>query len=1165
MGRILKKVFIGITICSLVLTTNATFTFANGLNTETTEAVVETSEVAESSETIESSEVVELNETVETSETVEASEIVEASEAVETSEGVETSSTGPSTDKEESEETSEYAEEPEEETTAEETSAEETTAEETSAEETTVEETSAEETTVEETSVEETTVEETSIEGTTTGETTAEGTSVDDTTTEETTTEEIVVEETIATESNIKDTLLGDGENYTFTFVTNERYPEDFGYFDADHTINIITYNSSDTFDIPLVYNIAYQDTGAWIDIGWLLYKGEHTPEEWLSDDQLRDLVDNWKSNPTENVKVRVNFDPIYHSSLKQAPNKIAYTVGEEIDPTGLILEVSDEIFDPPTWTKDIAYDAIQYKDLFAREILDANKKSLGWDKVTADTKYCRFRFKTSVYEDVELDVTVPRTFKFVKDTKYKAWFNQEKGPTEITFKSEELATNPVVIPKTYISNDEGGAITVVNVGWRNKTDNEKWISDDELRELVYNWSKNPNEDIVVAVNFDMIGEASVKTPPNKVDYFVGDEFDPSGFVMYLAGGYVGATWTVEVAYDAPEYQRIIGVQLYDNNNKKISGKTITENTKFVRYIFNSGPSADVNINVRTPKTFTFEVSDSFAHFNAEDGPTTIEYKSEELDKKAIRIPAVYMNRSVGGDVSINAGWVDNNDGDKKITDAELEKIVMDWTKNPDSDMKISVNFETVEEASVKVLPRVEYWLGDTFEPGEFVLEVSDSNKTWTKDIPLDSPEYGRLYTYKLLDAGKQEVQGFDITLETKYCSITYDDTITEDIDIIVLKEVREITLKKPQDWKEYSTGEKFDPRGLEIHVTYEDDEEEDVAYNDKRLLFLFDPFYLREDTSEVTVFYGGKSTTTHVTMVDKVYVLYYYNKTTDSVHSIYTYPGDENNVLSALDNAMSSGAKGFYRVDANGFYDGYNKYNKDTVSTLTKYQALSVYTEEYDGNESIYIGAAFIEPPAPPTPPTPPKPTPPYNPDGGSSGGSDSSDPTRGPMGDLTKNPLYQNLFMQAEQINTTNSIPQNSLVVNNQLANILLSSSENANIPKSNVTDQYGNKGFGQWLKVPNTNSWYFLTGDINANGASGSAGFAANGLYYTSWRGATGLYSFSATGEMQTGWQQIGGKTYYFEPNSNDSNFGKASTGARVINGQTYNFDANGVLVG
>ena len=1112
MGKFSKRVLALLVACSLVLTTNAVFIFADSMEDGKVETTTET--------------------TIET--TIEETTVEETTTEETISE-----------------------EEPEEDTT---------TAEEPEEEMTTIEET----TTVEETTTEEET---TMVEETTTEEET--------TTIEATTTEESTTDESIATDSTIEEPaigtnsetskikneeqLLGTGDDHTFTFVTNEYYPDDFGWFDADHTINIITYHSEqlDThpIEIPLVYNITYQDTGAWVDVGWLLYKGEHVPEEWISDDQLSTMVENWKNNPTEDVKVRVNFTPIYHSNLKQRPNKINYFVGEEIDPTGIIIEVSDEIFDPPTWTKDIAYDAIQYKNLFAREILDADKNSIGWDTVTANAKYCRFRFKTSVYEDVELNVTIPRTFKFVKDTKFKAWFNQEDGPTEITFKSQEITTNPIKIPKTYISNDEGGAITVVNVGWRNKTAGDKWISDDELKELVYNWSKNPNEDVVIAVNFDMIGEASVKTPPKKVDYFVGDEFDPSGLVMYLAGGYVDATWTVEVAYDAPEYQRIIGVQLFDNKGRKISGKTITKDTKFVRYIFNSGPSVDVNLNLLVPHTFTFEVSEDLAHFNAEDGPTTIEFKSEELDTRAIRIPAVYMNESSSSDIKINVGWINNSAGDKKITNAELEKIVAAWSKNPDDDVKITVNFETVQKSSIKVLPRVEYWVGDTFDPTELVLEVSDTNKTWTKNIPYDSPEFTRLYSYKLYDNNDQEMATDTITVNTKYCKFIYDNSITEKVDIRILKDVTEISLVKEQDWKEYSTGEKFDGKGLVIHAKYDDGEEEDVAYNDKRLLFLFDPFVLASDSSQVTVYFGGKTTTTHVTMVDKVYVLYYYNKNTNSVHSIYTYPGDENNVISAIDNAMSSGAKGFYRMSANGFYDGYKKYNKNTERTLTKYEALSVYREEYDGNESIYIGAAFIEPPAPPTP-TPPTP---YNPggSGGSSGGSDGS-ASRGPMGNLTNNPLYQQQ-LQPGQINTTNNIPQNNLIVNVQLAINLLSVPENANRPLSNVVDANGNAGFGRWQNVPGTSTWYFLSGDLAANGTLGTAGFVSSGVYNLTWGVSNGWYSFDAGGIMQTGWKQINGKLYYFEPNANSSDYGKAATGTKTIDGKTFNFDATGSLVG
>ena len=114
------------------------------------------------------------------------------------------------------------------------------------------------------------------------------------------------------------------------------------------------------------------------------------------------------------------------------------------------------------------------------------------------------------------------------------------------------------------------------------------------------------------------------------------------------------------------------------------------------------------------------------------------------------------------------------------------------------------------------------------------------------------------------------------------------------------------------------------------------------------------------------------------------------------------------------------------------------------------------------------------------------------------------------------------------------------------------------------SNVVDAYGNTGFGKWQKVPGTTTWYFLSGDLSANGTLGTAGFLANGLYNLSWSGVNGWYSFSSTGVMQIGWQQINGKTYYFEPNSNDTNYGKASVGSRAINGQVYNFDANGALV-
>ena len=118
----------------------------------------------------------------------------------------------------------------------------------------------------------------------------------------------------------------------------------------------------------------------------------------------------------------------------------------------------------------------------------------------------------------------------------------------------------------------------------------------------------------------------------------------------------------------------------------------------------------------------------------------------------------------------------------------------------------------------------------------------------------------------------------------------------------------------------------------------------------------MFTPNSLIPGTTEVTVLYGGKYTTTPITMVDKAYILYYYNSTIKKVHSLYTYEGDESNVISALDNIISAGEVGFYRVSAKGYYDEYKKYNLYTKKKFDQRSSLSIYREENDGSSNIYI-----------------------------------------------------------------------------------------------------------------------------------------------------------------------------------------------------------------
>lgn len=776
--------------------------------------------------------------------------------------------------------------------------------------------------------------------------------------------------------------------------------------------------------------------------------------------------------------------------------------------------------------------------------------------------------------------------FKFVvpgpeDDPNPFGWFNSEGGPRTIEYSSEDITTNPVTIPVFYPAAWSGGWTDPdwINVGWTNESDGNNWISDDQLDTLVENWTANPTENITVRVNMSEIWSSSLKTPPTKTSYFVGEEIDPSGLVFEASDEISSpATWTKDIPYDEPQFERLYSYQLLDESEAVIAGNTVTAETKYCKFIYNTRNEHKVELDVKVPHTFTFVTNENypenFGYFDADHTINVITYHSEQLDTHPIEIPLVYNIAYQDTGAWVDVGWLlYKGEGvpEEFLSDEQLSALVESWKNNATEDVKVRVNFDPIYHSSVKQMPdKVDYYVGEEIDPTGLILEVSDQIfdtdvPTWTKDIAYDAIQYKDLFAREILDADKNSLGWDTVTANAKYCRFRFKTSVYEDVEINILKAVSEISIKKEQDWKEYSTGERFDGKGLVINVKYDDNTTGEVAYNDKRILFLFDPYELAADTSQVNVIFGGQSTTTPVTMVNNAYVLYYYNKTTDSVHSIYTYTGDENNVISALDNAVSQGATGFYRIGASGYYDGFKKYNKDSEKTLTRDEALSIYREEYDGNSSSYIGASFEAPvpPTPPAPPTPPTPIPPSGGGGSPSGGGGSS-PSVGPMGDLTKNPIYQQQLLQSVQINKTNNIPQTKLVANTELASSLLNDPENAKIPTSNITDENGNTGFGKWQKAPGTNSWYFLAGDMNANGTLGTAGFVSSGLYNLSWGSTSGWYSFDANGMMQTGWQEVNGKIYYFEPDSNSASFGTAAVGSKTIDGKTYSFDEKGALI-
>ena len=351
------------------------------------------------------------------------------------------------------------------------------------------------------------------------------------------------------------------------------------------------------------------------------------------------------------------------------------------------------------------------------------------------------------------------------------------------------------------------------------------------------------------------------------------------------------------------------------------------------------------------------------------------------------------------------------------------------------------------------------------------------------------------------------------------------------------------------------------------IKVKYNDNTTEDIPYNNvNKDLFTFIPsldhtFDNTDVGNKVEVTIGGVTPIT-ITNMSPVYddsvAIVKTNQTdgtTEVLHNI-----SRTDFETALEEAIAQGATGFHEYNADGINDAENKYNKYTPATMTKEEALQKY-DDYIATgltKTIFIATSYPQPSPAPTP---------SGGDSGNGGGSGS-----GISYDANGNiqPGLPNNYTQ-EPINTVNNIPQNKLINDQNIINTLQTYKENLDAIYINAKDDKGNNGYGKWQHVPNTTTWYFLSGDFNhtVNQETqtinkGTVGLLADGWYNLGWKGRDEWYHFDKNGIMQKGWFTENNKIYYLEENINSSWYGRAVIGQYTINGTTYNFDNSGVLL-
>ena len=166
----------------------------------------------------------------------------------------------------------------------------------------------------------------------------------------------------------------------------------------------------------------------------------------------------------------------------------------------------------------------------------------------------------------------------------------------------------------------------------------------------------------------------------------------------------------------------------------------------------------------------------------------------------------------------------------------------------------------TLESIKVTKNPKLEYWVGEPFDPANMVITATYSNGTTRtlKDIEKNGDQ-GVKWTP---DEALTTVGTQDITISYGEKTTTVKVTVKE-------PEVEKIEVTTDPNKTEYQIKDVFIPTGMVITATYSDNVKQetiDSNYKDKGVSW--EPETIAADTNQVTIFYKGKTDTVDIKVI---------------------------------------------------------------------------------------------------------------------------------------------------------------------------------------------------------------------------------------------------------------------------------------------------------
>lgn len=160
----------------------------------------------------------------------------------------------------------------------------------------------------------------------------------------------------------------------------------------------------------------------------------------------------------------------------------------------------------------------------------------------------------------------------------------------------------------------------------------------------------------------------------------------------------------------------------------------------------------------------------------------------------------------------------------------------------------------------VRTAPKTDYSEGDKFDPTGLVLDVlyEDGNS----GDAYYYPESAYMFDFSPAKTRQLTVNDNKITITFQGASVDLPITVAE-------RAVESFVIKTAPDKTSYTEGDKFDPTGLVLTVTFDNGVTMDVGYSEDSGI-TFTPRTLSLSDKEVTITYGGKSVQLSVTVSKK-------------------------------------------------------------------------------------------------------------------------------------------------------------------------------------------------------------------------------------------------------------------------------------------------------